>query len=176
MLFLTNWGASNALWCSSFCFILCTSDKNTDNHSGRKWKNLKCRLYKWPDIKADNIPAWFVRKLNPGVAMIQGHLVNSNTLRTMSIPVGICHNNRTTLIAFNAMWRFLAVSFPFCIAGTRASAAAPNTVMAVLQLREFGSDESRECTPISSPVALHSWFILSNISKSYHFMLCQKYL
>jgi hypothetical protein len=46
----------------------------------------------------------------------------------------------------------------------------------VLQLREFGSDESRECTPISSPVASHSWFILSNISKSYHFMLCQKYL
>lgn len=63
----------------------------------------------------------------------QGHLVNSNTLRTISSPVGICDAKSSTLATFSAIWRFLAVSFPFCIGGTRAAAAAHSTVMAVQQ-------------------------------------------
>ena len=59
----------------------------------------------------------------------QGHLVNSNTLKTISIPVGICHINNNTLTAFNAICRLLAVSFPFCIAGTSAAANAHKTVI-----------------------------------------------
>lgn len=35
------------------------------------------------------------------------------------------------MTAFSAMWRLLAVSFPFCIGGTRAAAAAHSTVIAV---------------------------------------------
>ena len=64
------------------------------------------------------------------MAVPQGQLVNSNTLNTISIPVGICHMKSSTFSPFNAMWRFLAVSFPFCIAGTRAAAAAHNAVIA----------------------------------------------
>jgi hypothetical protein len=62
--------------------------------------------------------------------MFHGHLVNSKTLSTISNPVGICHINKTTFKAFNAMCRFLAVSLPFCIAGTSAAANAHSTVIA----------------------------------------------
>lgn len=58
--------------------------------------------------------------------------MNSNTLRTISNPVGICHINNSTFSAFNAICRFLAVSFPFCMAGTSAAAAAHKTVIAAL--------------------------------------------
>lgn len=57
--------------------------------------------------------------------------MNSNTLRTISSPVGICHIKSSTLTAFSAMWRLLAVSSPFCIGGTRAAAAAHSAVIAV---------------------------------------------
>ena len=66
-----------------------------------------------------------------GMSAIQGHLVNSNTFRSISHPVGICHRKSRTFIVFNAMWRLLAVSLPFCIAGARAAAAAHSTVIAV---------------------------------------------
>lgn len=62
---------------------------------------------------------------------IQGHFVNSNTLSTISSPVGICHTKSKTFTVFNAMWRFLAVSLPFCIGGTRAAASAHKTVIPV---------------------------------------------
>lgn len=65
--------------------------------------------------------------------MVHGHFVNSNTLKTISIPVGICQMNRMTFKVFKAMCRLLAVSFPFCIAGTRDAAAAHNTVIAASQ-------------------------------------------
>ena len=71
------------------------------------------------------------RSISYTVDVNQGHLVNSSTLKTISIPVGICHINSRIFNAFKAMWRFLAVSLPFCIAGTRAAASAHSTVMAV---------------------------------------------
>lgn len=66
-----------------------------------------------------------------GILVIQGHLVNSNTFKTISHPVGICHMKSRTFITFNVICRFLAVSLPFCIAGVRAAAAAHRTVIAV---------------------------------------------
>uniref|UniRef100_A0A0A9GD70 Uncharacterized protein n=1 Tax=Arundo donax TaxID=35708 RepID=A0A0A9GD70_ARUDO len=59
-----------------------------------------------------------------------GQVVNSKTLPTISSPVGICQMKSRTLSALSAMCRFLAVSFPFCIAGTSAAAPAHSTVMA----------------------------------------------
>jgi hypothetical protein len=56
--------------------------------------------------------------------------VNSKTLSTISNPVGICHINKTTFKALNTICRFLAVSLPFCIAGTIAAANAHSTVIA----------------------------------------------
>lgn len=34
---------------------------------------------------------------------IQGHVVNSNTLKIISIPVGICHTKSKTFNTFKAM-------------------------------------------------------------------------
>lgn len=42
---------------------------------------------------------------------------------------------RSTFTAFKAMWRLLAVSLPFCIAGTRAAANAHRTVIPAGQSR-----------------------------------------
>lgn len=60
---------------------------------------------------------------------IQGQDVNSNTLPTISRPVGIWETKSSTLATFRAMCAVLAVSLPFCIAGTSAAAAAHRTVM-----------------------------------------------
>ena len=60
-----------------------------------------------------------------------GHVVNWNTFNTISQPVGICQMKRRTFNAFKAIWRLLAVSLPFCIAGTRAAARAHRTVIPV---------------------------------------------
>ena len=102
-----------------------TMDSNMSGKRGRT-KNLKLQM-------TQGSPK--TKKLQESSQLqgvyIQGQLVNSKTLKTISIPVGICHTKSRTFNAFNAMWRFLAVSFPFCIAGTRAAAAAHSTVMAV---------------------------------------------
>lgn len=60
------------------------------------------------------------------------------------------------------MWRFLAVSFPFCIDGTRAAAAAHSTVIAVYinpsrkikSERERYTDTKFTCYAMSSKLAL----------------------
>lgn len=88
------------------------------SNNNKKWN---CRCYNW-------LKQW---TLQWNLSQVQGHLVNSNTLNRMSIPVGICNTKSRTLTAFKAMWRFLALSLPFCIAGTRAAAAAHSTVIPV---------------------------------------------
>lgn len=74
----------------------------------------------------------------------QGHWVNSNTLRTISNPVGICHMNSNTFSAFNTICRFLAVSFPFCIAGTRAAANAHKTVIPTIVQMHIRTEYTRK--------------------------------
>ena len=43
--------------------------------------------------------------------------MNSNTLYTMSRPVGICQANSKTLMVLSAMWALRAFSLPFCGTG-----------------------------------------------------------
>ena len=64
------------------------------------------------------------------VTVAQGQLVNSNTLYTMSSPVGTCQAKSARLMQLSAMWALRAVSLPFCICGTSAAARAHSTVMA----------------------------------------------
>lgn len=59
--------------------------------------------------------------------MFQGHFVNSNTLPTISRPVGICHAKRPRLTMLSAMCALRAASLFFCICGTSAAAAAHST-------------------------------------------------
>ena len=61
--------------------------------------------------------------------MVQGNLVNSKTFNTISQPVGICQAKSKRLTVLKAMWRLRAVSFPFCMGGTRAAARAHSTVI-----------------------------------------------
>lgn len=115
-------------WVSHFHLIKRTRCINTRLHKlGEKWINVweVCRQYK--QSKSNRKKRWKTH------IVLQGHVVNSNTLKTISMPVGICHMNRMTFNAFKAMCRLLAVSFPFCIAGTRDAAAAHNTVIAASQ-------------------------------------------
>jgi hypothetical protein len=55
---------------------------------------------------------------------VQGQEVNSNTLYTMSRPVGICQANSATLMVLSAMWALRAFSLPFCGAGQRGGAGS----------------------------------------------------
>lgn len=45
---------------------------------------------------------------------LQGQEVNSNTLPTISKPVGSCQANSAMLRVLRAMWALRAVSLPFC--------------------------------------------------------------
>ena len=53
-----------------------------------------------------------------------GHDVNWNTFPTISSPVGICQVNKPRFTQFSAMCALLALSFPFCISGTKPAAIA----------------------------------------------------
>jgi hypothetical protein len=74
-----------------------------------------------------------------------GHVVNSKTFPTISRPVGICQMKSRTLRPFSAMCRFLAVSLPFCIAGTSAAAPAQSTVMAAFFFCSFQLGNNVPC-------------------------------
>ena len=74
-----------------------TMDSNMSGKRGRT-KNLKLQM-------TQGSPK--TKKLQESSQLqgvyIQGQLVNSKTLKTISIPVGICHTKSRTFNAFNAM-------------------------------------------------------------------------
>lgn len=70
--------------------------------------------------------------MKPNIAIfvaLYGHEVNWKTLSTISKPVGTCHANKAKLATFRAMCALRAFWSPFCMAGTRAAAAAQSPTM-----------------------------------------------
>ena len=93
------------------------------------WARVSKRLMELVGVRERGVPR---RGAGPGPGRRghQGHWVNSNTFHTMSRPVGTCQMKSPRLIALRAMWADRAVSFPFCMLGTRAAAAAQRPTMA----------------------------------------------